>query len=174
MAQNPALTTMTDCQNVNYTSSIDLQSKTMDSASASAVKAICLAAIVVLCFALEGCMYRILWQDASREKIRVVGNAPELYVVHVDTSYSVRNRYGMQQFDRVTDYQVPADGRVVVGIPAYRPNCDVYLFNWIKLWGGDGPVESWAISVTSGGRTVRRLPVKHVTDSDGYRLLSLP
>ena len=132
----------------------------------------------VLSFTLEGCMYRILWHDASREKIRVVGNAPELHVVHVDTSYSVRNRYGMQQFDRVTDYQVPADGRVVVGIPAYRPNCDVYLFNWIKLWGGDGPEESWAISVTSGGRTIRRLPVKHVkklrTDSDGYRLLKLP
>ncbi len=150
----------------------------METASAFKVRAICLAAVVVLSFALEGCMYRILWHDASREKIRVVGNAPELHVVHVDTSYSVRHRSGIQQFDRVTDYQVPADGRVVVGIPAYRPNCDVYLFNWIKLWGGDGPEESWAISVTSGGRTVRRFPVKHVkklrTDSDGYRLLKLP
>ena len=149
----------------------------METASAFKVRAICLAAVVVLSFALEGCMYRILWHDASREKIRVVGNAPELHVVHVDTSYSVRHRSGIQQFDRVTDYQVPADGRVVVGIPAYRPNCDVYLFNWIKLWGGDGPEESWAISVTSGGRTVRRFPLKHVkqlrTDSDGYRLLRL-
>ena len=150
----------------------------METASTSKVRTLCLVVIVgVLSLGLESCVYRTYSHPASRERVRLIGRSPDVSVVRVDTSYSVRHRSGIQQFDRVTDYQVPADGRVVVGIPAYRPNCDVYLFNWIKLWGGDGPVESWAISVTSGGRAVRRLPIKHVkklrTDSDGYRLLRL-
>jgi hypothetical protein len=54
------------------------------------LKTLSLVVIVgILSLGLEGCMYRILWHDASKEKIRVVGNAPELYVVRVDTSYSI-------------------------------------------------------------------------------------
>jgi hypothetical protein len=100
----------------------------------------------------------------SQERVRIIAKSPDLYVVHVDV-------------DHVTDYPVPADGRVIVGIPAYRPTCGVYLFNSIKVGGADDPLGTWAITVTSGGRILRKLSVRQVekltTDLDGYRVLKL-
>jgi len=118
-----------------------------------------------LTFGLEGCTYRLpVISPPSQERIRIIAKSPDLYVVHVDV-------------DHITDYPVPADGRVIVGIPAYRPSCGVYLFNAIKVGGADDPLETWAITVTSGDRTLRKLSVRQVkkltTDLDGYRLVKL-
>ena len=118
-----------------------------------------------LTFALEGCVYRLpVISPPSQERLRIIARSPDLYVVHVDVGH-------------VTDYPVPADGKVRIGIPAYRPSCGVYLFNAIKVGGADDPLGTWAISVTSGGRSLRMLSVKKVekltTDSDGYHLLKL-
>ncbi len=151
----------------------------METASTSKVRMLCLVVIVgVLSLGLESCVYRTYSHPASRERVRITGRSPDVSVVHVDTSNSVRHRFGIQQFDHVTDYQVPADGRVIVDIPAYRPSDGVYLFNWIKLLGGNGPEGTWTVTVSSGGRTARKLSVKQVkrltTDADGYRLLKLP
>ena len=116
-----------------------------------------------LTLGLEGCTYRLPVISApSQERVRVIAKSPDLYVVHVDV-------------DHVTDYPVPVDGRVIVGIPAYRPSCGVYLFNSMKVGGADDPLGTWAITVTSGGRTLRKLSVRQMkkltTDLDGYRLL---
>jgi hypothetical protein len=87
--------------------------------SPSKLKTLSLVVIVaILSLGLEGCMYRILWHDASKEKDQSRGECTR--ALRRSRRYQLLNPYGMQQFDRVTDYQVPADGRVVVAIPAYR------------------------------------------------------
>jgi len=118
-----------------------------------------------LTFGLEGCTYQLhVISPPSQERVRIIAKSPDLYVVHVDV-------------DHVTDYPVPADGRVIVGIPAYRPSCGPYLFNLIKVGGAGDPLETWVITVTSGDRTLRKLSIRQMkkltTDSDGYRLPKL-
>src|ERR1700726_5311387 len=114
---------------------------------------------------LASCAYRLpAFAPPSQGLIRIVGDAPEQYSVQVNTG-------------TVKEYDVPHDGRIKVGIPAYRPSCGVYLFNAMKVGGADDPLGTWAIPVTSGGRTLRKLSVRQMkkltTDLDGYRLLKL-
>jgi len=77
-----------------------------------------------------------------------------------------------------TDYQVSADGRVVIGIPSNRPTCGVYLFDWIKVSGGSDPSGAWMVTVSSGGKALKKVTVKQVRelprDSEGYHLLNVP
>ncbi len=139
---------------------------TMKTAATSRTKVLFVAVVLgALTFGLEGCAYRLPGiSPPSQERVRIIAKSPDLYVVHVDVGH-------------VTDYPVPVDGKVIVGIPAYRPSCGVYLFNAIKVGGAHDPLETWVISVTSGGRSLRKLSVKQVrkltTDSDGYHLLKL-
>jgi hypothetical protein len=121
--------------------------------------------VAAVTLALVGCTYRLpVITPPSQERIRIVAKSPDLYAVRVDVG-------------DVTDYHVPTDGRVIVGIPVYRPTCGVYLFNLIKVGGSNDPLGTWSISVTSGGKTLRKLSVKQAnklaTDLDGYHLLKL-
>ena len=123
------------------------------------------AAIIgaALTFGLEGCTYRLPpISPPTQERIRIVAKSPDLYVVQV-------------YVDHATDYPVPADGRVIVGIPSYRPSCGVYLFNAIKVSGAEDPLRTWTISVTFGRKSLRKLSVKQLeklaTDTDGYHLI---
>jgi hypothetical protein len=128
-----------------------------------------LAVAGVLAFGLEGCAYRLpVITPPSQERVRIIAKSPDRYVVRVDVGH-------------ITDYLVPADGRIAVGIPASRPGCGIYLFNAIKVGRIvgriDDPLRRWAVAVTSGSTTVRKLSLKQmkklITDSDGYRLLEV-
>ena len=120
----------------------------------------------VLSFACEGCTYRLYaYHPPSQERVKIIARSPNLYAVHVDP------------VDKKA-YPVPADGKILVSIPTYRPTCGVYLFNQIKIGGTHDPLGTWAVTVTSGRRTARKLSIRQMqhlmTDSDGYRLLSVP
>jgi hypothetical protein len=72
---------------------------------------------------------------------------------------------------------VPHDGRIKVGIPSYRPRCGVYLFDAIKVGGYGDPLNSWIVSVTHNGKTVRtqslRVTRKSPTDEAGYHIVRI-
>ncbi len=111
------------------------------------------------------CAYRLYGSfPPSQERIKIIASAPQEYVLAVDTG-------------EVTEIQVPADGRVLAGVPAYRPRCGVYPFNEIKVGGFGDPLKNWHISATHAGRTVRKLSLRQVralpVDEAGYRLLKL-
>jgi hypothetical protein len=114
---------------------------------------------------LAGCAYRLPpVTPASQELIHIVANAPEQYTVQVNTG-------------TVRDYDVPHDGRIKVGIPSYRPSCGVYLFNAIKVGGYGDSLNSWIVSVTHNGKTVRRQSLrvtqKSPTDEAGYHIVRI-
>jgi hypothetical protein len=114
---------------------------------------------------LGGCAYRLpVITPASQTPIHIVANVPEQYAVRVDTG-------------TLKDYDVPHDGRIQIGIPAYRPTCGIYLFNEIKVGGYADPLKSWTISVTRNGKTVRkqsfRVMQKSPSDESGYHILGV-
>jgi hypothetical protein len=57
------------------------------------------------------------------------------------------------------------------------PTCGVYLFNLVKVGGGDDPLRVWNISVVRNGKVVRQLSLRKVrelaTDQQGYYLLQV-
>ena len=114
---------------------------------------------------LAGCAYRLPpATPTSEELIHIVANAPEQYTVQVNTG-------------TVREYDVPRDGRIKVGIPSHRRSCGVYLFNAIKVGGYADPLNSWIVSVTHNGKTVRkqslRVTQKSPTDEAGYHILRI-
>jgi len=123
-------------------------------------------ATLCLLFDTAGCSYALpIANPPSAERVRVVARTPELFVVHVDVGHTM-------------DYAVPADGRVTVGVPAYRRGCSVYLFNLAKVSNGADPLKDWTLTVSSGGKVVRTLSLRQVSrlsvDSEGFRLLKIP
>ena len=93
-------------------------------------------------------------------------------VVESPQSYGVRLRVS-----EAHDYRVPADGRVTVDVPAYRPACSTYLFG-IKLRNGWDPYTAKTLDLFKGSQTARRLSLKQVyalpLDAEGYHLLKPP
>lgn len=121
------------------------------------------ASLVCLVITLEGCAYRLPpITPPSQELIRIVAGAPEQYTVQLNTG-------------TVREYEVAHDGRIKVGIPAYRLSCGVYLFDAIKVGGYADPLSSWIVSVTHNGKTVHRQSLramqKSATDEAGYHIL---
>ena len=100
----------------------------------------------------------------SQERIRIVTEAPDRYVLRVDTGHA-------------TEYQVPADGRMALAVPSYRPSCSVYLFNVIKVRGGESPLRTWTITVSLGNKPLQKLSLERLrklpTDLEGNRLLKI-
>ena len=126
-----------------------------------AVKVSLISAVLTL----TGCAYRLpVAAPPSQQLIRIVANAPEQYTVQVNTG-------------AVTEYDVPHDGRIKIGIPSYRPSCDVYLFNAIKVRGYGDPLNDWIVSITRNGKIVRkqslRVTQKSPTDEPGYHIVRI-
>jgi hypothetical protein len=121
--------------------------------------------VVTSLLALVGCAYRLPPSaPPSQQRVRIVAKTPQLYLLRAD-------------FGRVTDYQVPDDGRIVLGTPAFFRGCSVYFLDGIKISSGNDPSRTWAIAVISGGKTVRRLSLRQMSslavDPEGYHLLSV-
>jgi hypothetical protein len=115
--------------------------------------------------ALAGCAYRLPpVTPASQELIHIVANAPEQYAVEVNTG-------------TVREYDVPNDGRIKIGIPPYRLNCGVYLFDAIKVGGYGDPLNNWIVSITRNGKTIHkqslRVTRKSPTDEAGYHIVKI-
>jgi hypothetical protein len=139
-------------------------------------------AVVLSCC---GCAYRMYAPNpSSQEHVKIVAKFPDLYALQMEERATTvgksadRNAFHTDAA-HVANYQVPSDGRVTIGIPSFRPNCGVYLFNWIKVGGGgNDTLKTWNVSIVYGSRTLRRLSLKNVrelpTDVDGYRLLKIP
>lgn len=122
-------------------------------------------ALICLAIALGGCAYGLPPViPPSEELIRIVANAPEQYTVQVNTGV-------------VRDYEVPQDGRIKIGIPAYRPSCSVYLFNAIKVRGYGEPLKSWFVSVNRQGKTIRKQSLRTTQESPadeaGYHIVRI-
>ena len=104
-------------------------------------------------------------RPASQERIRIIAATTDGYVVRVYTG-------------RTKEYELTKDGRVIADIPAYRPPCSVYLFNVIKVGGGDDRLTTWNISVIRNGRIVRELSLRQLRelamDEREYHLLPIP
>jgi hypothetical protein len=90
---------------------------------------------------------------------------PEEYVVQVDAGNSTHQ------------YEVPPAGRARIAIPSYRFPCGVYLFNAVKGGGYGDPLESWSVSLSRNGKTIRKLSMRAVlklsTNQNGYHILKL-
>jgi len=98
------------------------------------------------------------------QDLRYVANTPEQYTVQVNTG-------------AVTEYDVPHDDRIKIGIPSYRPSCGVYLVNAIKVRGYGDALNGWTVSITRDGKTVRkqslRVTQKSPTDESGYHMVRI-
>jgi hypothetical protein len=114
---------------------------------------------------LTGCAYRLpVVAPPSQQLVRIVAKAPEQYTVQVNTG-------------AVTEYDVPHDGRIKIGIPSYRPSCAVYLFNTIKVRGYGDPLNDWIVSITRNGKIVRKQSLrgaqKSPMDEAGYHMVRI-
>jgi hypothetical protein len=114
---------------------------------------------------LSGCAYRLPpYLPPSQERIRVAASAPEHYVLTAD-------------FGGATTYNVPHDGRVLIGVPGYR-TCGVYLFNAVKIRGENQPLSDWSVALLRNGKVVRKLSLNRVRelpiDQADYHVLSVP
>ncbi len=132
--------------------------------SKTAIRGLQLLGLAVLAQSL-GCAYALPpptppWQ----ERLRIVANSPEAYVIRLNA-------------DRSHDYPVPADGRMVLTIPAYRHGCRVYLFNLVKISDGYDPVRDWTLEIRNSGGAVRQFSFRQLrklgTDQEGYRILKV-
>lgn len=115
--------------------------------------------------ALSGCAFRLpAVVPPSQEMIRISSTAPEQYTVKVNTG-------------TVTDFDVPHDGRLKVGVPPYRARCGVYLFNAIKVGGYGDPLKAWRLSISRNGKTVRNLSLRDMrrlpADEAGYHIVKM-
>jgi len=119
----------------------------------------------IFTFIPTGCAYRLPAGDPpSHETVRILVPSPEQYVFSVNTGSTV-------------SYAVPANGRVTMVIPGYRPSCGVYLFDNIKVGGDEDILKVWSISIKHNGKVVRNISLRKLrsfpTDQDGYRILKI-
>ena len=118
-----------------------------------------------LALTLPGCAYRLpAARLPSQQRLRVVANSPEHYVLRL----RIRESH---------EYRVPSDGRVTLDIPGYRAACSVYLFGVIRVQRGASPFTARTMDVLVGGKIVRRLSLKGIAalpaDGEGYHLLTV-
>lgn len=112
-----------------------------------------------------GCGYSLPpMHPASQERIRIITTNTD--------QYNFREDIGT-----IKQYEVPRDGRVSVDIPEYRRECDIYLFNVVKVRTGDDPLRTWKIALIHNGTVVRELSLLQVQrlamDQQGYHLLQI-
>ena len=121
------------------------------------------AAVLVPILGLTGCVYRMAAPLVvqSQQRLRIVGDAPERYDVHV------------QSFD----YHVPTDGRLLLEFKMVHRGCSVYLFDRIPVRRVADPAKEKVVSITLGAVSLRRLSFRDLsklqTDSEGYHQLFL-
>jgi len=100
----------------------------------------------------------------SQHRLKLVAKSPELFAVRL-------------QIGDTREYQVPADGRVTLDVPAYRSECSVFLFDRIRVRGGESPFTAKAVAIVKGGKVTRQLSLKDIfglsEDREGYHLLTL-
>ena len=112
-----------------------------------------------------GCVYYALpvVNPPSQERVNIVAKSPESYVIRIKA-------------ERSQDYPVPPDGRVSVGIPAYRPGCRVSV-TAIKVSNGYDPLKDWTVEVREGDVAVRSLSVRQLSrlrpDAEGFRVIKI-
>lgn len=121
---------------------------------------------LILALTLAGCGYALHPITLpSVLRLRIVTKSPQVYAVRL-------------RINAPHDYDVPADGRVSLNIPAYRAACSMYLFGFLKLPNRSDPYSAKTLDVFAGGKTARQLSLKTIAalplDSDGYHLLKLP
>ena len=113
---------------------------------------------------LTGCAYRMPPRaPPSVERLRIVSPSPEDYSLRL----SINQR----------EYAVPSDGRVTLQVPAMGGPCGVYLFNKIKVSGGDNLLTAKTLVVAEKGKRVRRLSLNEIAalpvDGEGFHLLAI-
>ncbi len=118
------------------------------------------ALLLVACAALCGCVHALKpYNQPSEEKLRIQTTNPQELVVQID------ERAGTP---------VPADGRVVVNVPALERGCATYLFGVVKV-KESSPYDVPAIQVRRGEHTIRKLSINELAklpvDEQGYRLV---
>lgn len=156
----------------------------MKNVVARTLRIVCLIAAGALVLSCCGCTYRLYAPNPpSQERVRIVAKYPDRCTLHVEERVTtLGNPAGRNALHtdvaHVMNYEVPSDGRVTITVPAFRPYCGVYLFNWIKVGGGgDDALKEWEISVLYEVRTLRTLSVRELkelpTDAEGYRLLKI-
>jgi hypothetical protein len=100
----------------------------------------------------------------SQHRLRVVANSPEAYVVRL-------------RINEPHNYQVPADGRVMLDAPGHRAGCSVYLFDKFRIQSGANPFTARTIDLLAGGKVTRQLSLKEISalpvDAEGYHLLTV-
>lgn len=121
---------------------------------------------VVLSGSLTGCAYRLPAPILPTVyKIRVVAHSPDRYML--------RLRVGDTH-----EYDVPADGRLNIAIPAYRAGCSVYLFDKLRIITGANPFTEKRVSVAEGRKIIRQLSLKEIAgfplDAEQYHLVTVP
>jgi len=128
-------------------------------------KLVCVVVALGMALASMGCSYALpVATPPSAERVRVLAKSPQLLVIHVDVGH-------------VVDYPVPTDGRLTLGVPAYRRGCSVYLLNEVRVSDGTDPLKAWTVTVSSNGKSLRALSLRQLshlaTDSEGFRLLEI-
>jgi hypothetical protein len=115
---------------------------------------------------LTGCGYALhTVRPAAQIRLKIVAASPE--------GYRLRLRIREPR-----EYAVPADGRVTLDVPAYRPPCTLYLFGRLAVPNHSDPYTAKTLDVLARGKNVRQLSLKKVSalplDGDRYRVLRLP
>lgn len=114
---------------------------------------------------LAGCVYRLLpVTPPSQQRLRIVSASPERFVVRLQLGDS-------------REYNVPADGKLTLTVPAYRAPCRVFLFGLVKTRSGAQPFTAKTVTVIDGAKVTRRLSLKDVSalpvDANGYAMLTV-
>jgi hypothetical protein len=146
------------------------------------LRCLCLLGAAILTFGCDACTYRLYAPlPPSEERLKILAKNPERYVLHIQErafpeENSERSNATRTRVFHETNYEIPSNGLVTIRIPAYRPDCGVYLFNWIKLGGsGNDALKLWEVTVLSGVQPVRVLSLEQVrdlpSDAAGFRLL---
>ena len=120
---------------------------------------------LTLNFASAGCAYRLHVPILpSQQNLKVDAASPEAYLLRL-------------RIREPRDYRVPADGRVTLDVPAYRPGCGVYLFDIVRIHRGANPFTAKTVDVVAGGKIIRQLSLKEISalpvDREGYHLLAV-
>jgi hypothetical protein len=116
---------------------------------------------------LTGCAYRLMAPVLpSQQRLHIVASSPERYSVRVQDSFRAR----------VSEYHVPADGRVRFDIPIMPRGCDVLVFG-IPISRAADPAKARLISIVAGQTTVEMLSMRDLdklpVDAAGDQQLEL-
>lgn len=126
---------------------------------------IAVAGLCALTMSHLGCTYALPGVvRSSTRKVKVTSSyLPSAYDIHAD-------------FQEPSEYQTDSEGKVDITIPAHRPPCSVYLFNIIKVGGGDQQ-KNWRVKIISQGKTLRQISIRDIdrlpVDSEGYHVLRI-